>query len=281
MLVEQRHYDEAETALNRVLAADPAFDPAFATLGAVLLETGRPVEAIEALQKAISLAPEHANYASVLATAFARLYQFKNAELALSTRGPSTPPMPSSACSSQGGSMATTNSLSPPSTTRRSWMAIRTTRWRWATCLQPSSNWPIGRPRRPSSPLSCLSRRRRRDLSRPISQSLRGDADQRRSRRLLQGGESTRTVEGGSRWGGQGGQPRRLLQRQDPCRLVSADYHAHATWYLICELIELTIAQGSRSSASPMGRPTRARCGSGYLPPSIASSISPIARRRR
>jgi predicted O-linked N-acetylglucosamine transferase (SPINDLY family) len=83
MLVEQRHYDEAETALNRVLAADPAFDPAFATLGAVLLETGRPAEAIEALRKAISLAPGHANYASVLAAAFARLYQFENAELAL------------------------------------------------------------------------------------------------------------------------------------------------------------------------------------------------------
>ncbi len=83
MLVELRHYDEAEAALNRVLAANPEFDPALGTLGTVLLETGRPVEAIEALRKAVSLAPGHADYASILAAAFARLYQFENAERAL------------------------------------------------------------------------------------------------------------------------------------------------------------------------------------------------------
>jgi protein O-GlcNAc transferase len=83
MLVELRHYDEAEAALNRVLAANPAFDAALATLGTVLLETGRPVEAIEALRKAASLAPGQADYAFNLAKAFARLYQFENAERAL------------------------------------------------------------------------------------------------------------------------------------------------------------------------------------------------------
>jgi len=83
MLVEQRRYEEAEAALDRVLAADPAFDPAWATLGGVLLETGRPLEAIEALRKAISLAPRDAKYAFALATAFARTYQFENAEHAL------------------------------------------------------------------------------------------------------------------------------------------------------------------------------------------------------
>jgi len=84
MLVDTGRHAEAEPVLRRCLAIDARFHRAADTLGRVMLETGRPAEAIECFKSAISLEPANADYHVNLATALSRLYLFKDEALALS-----------------------------------------------------------------------------------------------------------------------------------------------------------------------------------------------------
>jgi protein O-GlcNAc transferase len=63
-------FGEAESFLNRVIALQPGFFPAFGTLGLVLRAAGRAADGVRALEHALTLKPDYAEAAYNLALAY-------------------------------------------------------------------------------------------------------------------------------------------------------------------------------------------------------------------
>ncbi len=76
---QRSEYASAETGYRTLLALDPSQAMAWSNLAAILHETGRSVEAVEACGKALRLAPHHLNAQLNLATAQQRLEDFAGA----------------------------------------------------------------------------------------------------------------------------------------------------------------------------------------------------------
>ena len=74
-LLRAGRYDEAMQAVTRVLAVDPHFALAHATLGWAYLLKGMPDQGLAALQEAVLLSPESSMYLAQLGQAYARVGQ--------------------------------------------------------------------------------------------------------------------------------------------------------------------------------------------------------------
>lgn len=83
ILIEMQLYQEAEALARECVRAEPDSDQFANALGVVLLNTGRPAEAIDEFQKAIRIQPHHADYHVNIASALVRRYEAELAEAAL------------------------------------------------------------------------------------------------------------------------------------------------------------------------------------------------------
>jgi tetratricopeptide (TPR) repeat protein len=76
-------YDEALSAVTRVLAVEPQLPLAHATLGWVHLLSGRPDQGIAALERAVAISPENTLYLAQLGQAYSRVGRMEEARAAL------------------------------------------------------------------------------------------------------------------------------------------------------------------------------------------------------